>query len=316
MLEVLATGFSPARLHQVVLEVSPHAVLMPYLSENLNEMKYVPCLNKKRPGATHMLMALGTLFTSGVEVDWAKALSPAIEQASGDLKIPSLVWQHKDPIRSVTWVLPYSHNQKGAPALLQVPKPQEGRQRALSDAAAREAAEGSNQLLITPEKQEYLRDHIVDGECVLPGAFYVCAAVQRGHMLQNAGFHRYLSLHDKFMKEDAKGGVPLNIVADGPRMALCSNGDPETNEHFSCFLPRFPPAQPELMFKVRWCWGLSSLSLWVGCDRPCVPLFLFLWDQLAQTSVDADAAQQVHVAHHSGCCPSPPPPVVVVMRGL
>lgn len=35
-------------------------------------------------------------------------------------------------------------------------------------------------------------------------------------------------------------GVPLLVHSDGARLSLCSPGDAEANEHFSCVLPRFP----------------------------------------------------------------------------
>lgn len=82
-----AQGLEP----KVVLEVSPHAVLMPYISENLKGLTYIPCLNKKRPAVSHMLMALGTLFTNGVEIDWARALRPV--QASPELQAMTKSWK-------------------------------------------------------------------------------------------------------------------------------------------------------------------------------------------------------------------------------
>lgn len=51
----------------------------------------------------------------------------------------------------------------------------------------------------------------MDGECVLPGAYYVCAALRRGATLQNAGFHRYLSLHERFVG-NPNGGTQVGVT--------------------------------------------------------------------------------------------------------
>jgi thioester reductase-like protein len=227
---------------KIALEISPHAVLMPYISENCPGLKYVPTLNKKKPAVMSLLCGLAELFAAGVKVNWSALLAPSLpldadnkSVVAAPYKLPSYQWKHKGGIRSATWKNPYHGGGNGSTA---------------------GAGTGGGGMVWSSSQHEYLHDHVVDGEVILPGAAYVSVALGMGlsaaastdgnkgiATITKARFERFLPLFTGGNEETS-----MQAVTDGPRLALMSGAGKEQAQHFSCNLPRFPPEVPAAIF--------------------------------------------------------------------
>ena len=178
------------------LEVGPHPVLNSSMKEILSEKgidgQVYSSLNRKTPEQATLLNSLGLLYAQGYDLDWNKI------QTAQDcyFQLPTYPWQKS----SYTYGSPKFYQDKfgeqGHPILyrnLHLPYP--AWEVELSDAFF-----------------PYVKDHKIGNKIILPGAFYVEAALalnekisgERVSCLKNLSFERIMALPDEKSEEEKR----------------------------------------------------------------------------------------------------------------
>ncbi|HPE71281.1 MAG TPA: beta-ketoacyl synthase N-terminal-like domain-containing protein, partial [Candidatus Competibacter sp.] len=162
--DLAGTGPSLDLAGDLVLEISPRAVLAGYLQQ-ICARDVIVTLHQRQPEVLSLLRGAAELFVRGVDIDWREA-----QQAPHRfVALPRPPWRHDVAHRSAAWRPP--------------------------QAAASMAAASSN-LVITLTGAPYLSGHIVDSQAVMPGAGWVAHTLARtdGRRLDALEFHRFLPL--------------------------------------------------------------------------------------------------------------------------
>jgi acyl transferase domain-containing protein/NADPH:quinone reductase-like Zn-dependent oxidoreductase/SAM-dependent methyltransferase/acyl carrier protein len=171
--------------HGFFIEISPHPVLATSISETLNEngekAVVVPSIRRQEPELPRMLGSLGELYTSGLDIEWAKLIPDGGQM----VKIPSYPWQrekywHESEI-SLKDRLGYSHPLIGQKITSPYPVWQNE---------------------IDTISLKYLNDHRVQDAVIYPAAAYVEMALAAGKeffeenqfLLENIQFQKMLFL--------------------------------------------------------------------------------------------------------------------------
>jgi phthiocerol/phenolphthiocerol synthesis type-I polyketide synthase C len=257
MSAVLAGGFGEDA-QGVVLEVSPHQVLAPYLAEALPTSTRIGLAHKARPEGLTFVRALAQLHCAGVDVDFAAILpAPALPAATAlrlaRAPLPAPRWRHdgKFRFRSVTWRNPYSHGTDGSgrEASTGGAAPGGGGGGKAASAFSGGMQAGANAATLATKAHPYLLDHVIDNEVILPAAGYCAIALQRQRAttdgsapgtITDAKFLRLLPLWvGADLEADEEGAVAdanhaVEVAADGPRLSLRCDG----KEYMSCATPR------------------------------------------------------------------------------
>lgn len=81
--------------HRVFLEISPHPVVAHSVTETLSENGFEDVfvgtsLRRNQPECSAFLIAVGTAYCHGVEVDWSR-----LQPAGGPADLPPYAWQHR-----------------------------------------------------------------------------------------------------------------------------------------------------------------------------------------------------------------------------
>jgi candicidin polyketide synthase FscE len=197
--------------HQVFIEVSPHPVLTPAISETLDDVAgqaaepvavtVTGTLRRDDGGPARLLASLAEVHVRGVAVDWAAVL-PAGQQ----LELPTYAFQHRH-----YWPRP-SASRVGdmtAAGLGPVDHPLLG--------AAVELAAGDGYLVtgrLSVRTQPWLADHVVAGTIVLPGTAFVEMAGAAGRPA-GCGCVAELALQAP-LALPADSAVHVQVVVGGP----------------------------------------------------------------------------------------------------
>lgn len=179
------------------LEVGPHPVLGNSVREILQERKLSgqvhSSLRRQMPEQATLIESLGTLYSQGHRLDW-EALQP---QADGPrVVLPVYPWQRQHYDNGSPRFHQDKFGSRGHPILkrdLELPRP--AWEVELGDA-------------LFP----YLVDHRIDDKTVVPGAFYVEAALAlmaqrtgaRTGSLQGLAFERFLALADEMEAQETR----------------------------------------------------------------------------------------------------------------
>jgi acyl transferase domain-containing protein/NADPH:quinone reductase-like Zn-dependent oxidoreductase/NAD(P)-dependent dehydrogenase (short-subunit alcohol dehydrogenase family)/acyl carrier protein len=152
---------------EVFLEIGPHQVLGFYVRECLNEASApgsaIPTLRRDEPEAEALVKALGTCYTAGVTLDYAR-MSPGRGPWH---ELPAYPWQGE----------PYAFARRARPqAPMLGPK-----QHALLGYRLPTALP-SWEHTVEPWLLPYLEDHVVQGSMVFPAAGYVEMALAAGRL--------------------------------------------------------------------------------------------------------------------------------------
>ena len=136
----------------IVLEIGPHGLLQRLLKAQLPECRHFSLLQREDETATFFWQQMGMLSASGVAFDWTK-LFPASDAGNALLRIKNLCsWNH-----DTTWELPKVSFAKSAVE---------------TDFIDEYAVDIDN-----PDNA-YIKDHIVNGNAIIPGVGYLYMAWQ------------------------------------------------------------------------------------------------------------------------------------------
>jgi phthiocerol/phenolphthiocerol synthesis type-I polyketide synthase C len=159
-----AIGRLAADGHRVLLELSPHPLLLPAMQQGLDQLAgglVLPSMRRDEEPRDVLLPSLGRLYTEGARVRW-EAVAGAGARA---VRVPTYRWH-----RERFWV--------DAPARLastSVGHPVLGPSLELAQPAGAHVWEADLEPAM-----DHLRDHRVEGAAVLPGAAYVELALAAG----------------------------------------------------------------------------------------------------------------------------------------
>lgn len=155
----------------VVVDIGPHAVLSSYIADCTPTLTYVPSLRRSRnptvDDVQELLRSLAALFAHGVAVDWAAVQAPSIA-ALPRLRLPAPLWRHGVALRHGKFL-----RALGAQAEKPVSSPEPGPRVKNMTVHSND----DNGATLDPAKHAYIRDHQVNGATVVPGAYFVCAAL-------------------------------------------------------------------------------------------------------------------------------------------
>ncbi|NER95034.1 MAG: SDR family NAD(P)-dependent oxidoreductase, partial [Symploca sp. SIO1B1] len=173
----------------LVLEISPRAVLASYLGSNLG-YDVIPTQQKKLPSDYAFIRSLADLYVHGVSCDWSVVQTP-----TRFLGLPQLTWDHKNVYRSQTWKVPQSNH-------------------TLSQGA-------SLQIELSPKTFAFLEDHVVEGQVVMPAAGFISLTLARSSakQLSKLTFERFLWLWG------AQGKIHLSWEKAAQGWHWLSNGE-------------------------------------------------------------------------------------------
>jgi acyl transferase domain-containing protein/NAD(P)-dependent dehydrogenase (short-subunit alcohol dehydrogenase family)/acyl carrier protein len=180
--------------YRCFLEVGPHPVLTNSIKETVSELgieaEFHTSLNRKTDEIETLLHSLGQLYSYGHTLDW-KTLQPDDDQY---LQLPPYPWQKSHFSNSSPKVVQDKQGDRAHPILyrdLQLPLP-------------------TWEAELTDTLFPYLKDHRIGGRIVVPGAFYVEAALamqahatgERKVCLRHLSFERMLTVADKMDAEE------------------------------------------------------------------------------------------------------------------
>ncbi|WP_394836498.1 SDR family NAD(P)-dependent oxidoreductase [Pendulispora rubella] len=154
------------------LELGPHGVLTPLaqacLDGHTDDLAFITALRKDR-GVEALVSAIGTLHARGHHVDWEAFFAPL---RPSRVELPTYPFQQER-----FWLERHERRTTHALGASGGRYPLAGRRIDLPDGS------GLHLLDIGPTVQSYLHDHVVYGQIVVPGAFYVAVllAVAASH---------------------------------------------------------------------------------------------------------------------------------------
>src|SRR4051794_10372615 len=154
-----ALALAAADGHDVVIEISPHPVLLPAVAEVLRlgggHGTVVASTRRDAPERETMLTGLAALYERGASVDWRAVLG----EPGGPVRLPTYPWQ-----RERYW---YEPARRGRPAA--------GRHPLLGTSLRPATAPGTVHWETDPADgaPAFLADHVVHGNAVMPAAGFV-----------------------------------------------------------------------------------------------------------------------------------------------
>jgi len=178
------------------LEVGPHPVLTSSVKEILTAKRIsgqcYTSLNRKPPEQGALLQTLGLLYAQGHALAW-DTLHPGTDQY---LPLPAYPWQRANYSNSTPRFYQDKFGEPGHPILyrnLQLPEP-------------------SWEVELLDSLFPYLKDHRIGGRTIVPGAFYVEAALalrskltgERTGGLRDLSFERILAVPDEMDAEERR----------------------------------------------------------------------------------------------------------------
>jgi acyl transferase domain-containing protein len=180
-----AIGSAIADAHELFIELGPHPVLLPAVREGLDALGARGfTIASGRRDADEQLEAcrsLASLYEAGLELDWDAIYAGARLDAA----LPGYPFQ-----RSAYWL---PRPRVAVPA---------GTHPFLGERIELAHEHGATQVwtgCVALDRAAFLRDHLVEGSCVLPGmgsVDLVLAALDRGCELHELTFERAIVLHD------------------------------------------------------------------------------------------------------------------------
>ncbi|KFE58865.1 type I polyketide synthase [Hyalangium minutum] len=178
----------------LLLEISPHPVLIPSLEQAVSLAKVdcavLPSLRREQPERLTLLSSLAALFSRGLNPHFSNLLPPSLKP----LPLPSYPWQRKRH-----WI--------AAPARTGAGRPQDaGAHPLLGHGLVSSVQQGARlwETELSLQGVPYLSEHTVEGRPILPGAAYLemalSAAVQafgRGTFtLEDVTLHEAMELQE------------------------------------------------------------------------------------------------------------------------
>lgn len=178
------------------LEIGPHPVLTSSVKEVLAKKRVAAqchtSLNRKTPEHSTLLHSLGLMYVNGYSPDW-RSLQKGQDRY---LALPAYPWQRAQHGNGTPKFFQDKFGEPGHPILnrnLQLPEP-------------------SWEVTLTDSMFPYLKDHAIGGKTVVPGAFFVEAALalnfkltgQRTGQLRNVSFERILPVADEMDAEEKR----------------------------------------------------------------------------------------------------------------
>src|SRR4051794_40338367 len=154
-----ALALAAADGHDVVIEISPHPVLLPAVAEVLRlgggHGTVVASTRRDAPERETMLTGLAALYERGASVDWRAVLG----EPGGPVRLPTYPWQ-----RERYWYEPARRGRPGA-----------GRHPLLGTSLRPATAPGTVHWETDPANgaPAFLADHVVHGTAVMPAAGFV-----------------------------------------------------------------------------------------------------------------------------------------------
>jgi len=158
--EFLSATQSIIPLADVIVEVGSHAVLNSFLTEIATELVVIPTLKRSRNSLVsdveELLRALSRLYLSGVDVNWKSVQPPHL--IAPDVALPPPLWNHTGPLRQGKF---FDFFERGS----------------LDEGRASSSSRVQHGVL-TASDFGYIKDHVVNGLIVVPGAVYLSLALE------------------------------------------------------------------------------------------------------------------------------------------
>ncbi|HYO54311.1 type I polyketide synthase [Archangium sp.] len=210
--------------HGVLIEVSPHPVLLAPIEETLRESKRdglaLASLRRQAQERRSLLESLAALYAHGYSVDW----NPLHPEGGRVVALPKYPWQ-----RERFWLV--NEAEAGASSR-HVSAAREGGpgHPLLGGSLSSSVQPGTHfwERLVSTEAFPYLADHCVGGEIVFPGAGYVEMALsagaevlgEAGLVLENVSISEMLALEPEgarlvqvVLSEEGAGGASFQIAS-------------------------------------------------------------------------------------------------------
>lgn len=198
--------------HNIFIEMSPHPILLPAVQQGLQHANRtgttLSSVRRNEEEQSAILASLGTLYTLGFPLDWAK-LYPT---GGNYVKLPLYPWQ-----REHFWYEP-SPSKRKAGQTSPGSHPLLGRY--IASASGTHIWENEINL----EFQPYLSDHKVQGTAVFPAAAYVEMALAAANEVFGSGIHIVENVVFKEtlpLSEDKSQTVQLLLTPGLPGIASC-----------------------------------------------------------------------------------------------
>jgi len=187
----------------VYLEVSPHPLLLSSIAESVNGV-FVESMRRNQGGAQQIAQSLGTLYRSGVSIDWEKIYRA---DSCAYIRLPTYAWDQEPHWSKYVGDLSENYGAEGTGIHW---TPLLGAEIGL----AAKKNERAWQSLITLESHPWLLGHVVEGEVLVPGAFYLWLA----HLVRQYEFpegetslHHIEFLRGLVVSEDSK--ITFQVVS-------------------------------------------------------------------------------------------------------
>jgi myxalamid-type polyketide synthase MxaE and MxaD len=206
--------------HRVFVEVSPHPILLPALTQGLPAQKgdiaLLPSMRRREDEQAVLLESLGALYTRGIEADWSK-----LHPHAGRAELPPYPWQ-----RERFWLSPRATraslpNTSGHPLL--------GAHQPLAPPLGH-LWEGP----LTLDKAAFLADHRVDRTVLMPGTGFVELALAASAEAFGGGAHAVEELRCERALFFPEGASPtlqvyLSELAGEATFQISSRASPEAD---------------------------------------------------------------------------------------
>ena len=197
--------------HTYFIEMSPHSILSPAIHQGMKHAGthgvVVPSMRRNKPGQETFLAAVGTLYASGIAINWQKMYPTR----PFHVKLPSYPWQ-----RERFWIEPAKQ------AKMPVLQTRPGKHPLLGHYLQSAAGAHIWEAVLSIEQFPYLADHRVAETAVFPAAAYLdmtLSAVQEvwgkgPHAIEDTSFTQMLTL-----PENGAQIIQLIITPENPGTA-------------------------------------------------------------------------------------------------
>ncbi|RKT53860.1 type I polyketide synthase [Saccharothrix australiensis] len=181
------------------VEVGPDAVLTTLASDVLDDVVFTALQHRDKPQTQALLAGLGTAFTTGVPVEWAKVFH-GVDARTVDLPTYPFQRQHY-------WLAPTRSGDVGDAGLDAAEHP-------LLGAVVAQPESGGVTLTgrLAVDVQPWLADHVVAGRIVVPGTALVELALRAGREV-GCDLLDELTLHTPLVLPE-RGGVAVQVTVD------------------------------------------------------------------------------------------------------
>ena len=190
-------------LCDVVVELSPHSVLRNYIKALSPSTDYVFPQRRNFESPPLVLQCLAQLYVAGVNVAWHKLDAPLDDTLAVTVRAPTVVWEHKTPLRSLVWKKDLQPRGKPAEAY-----------RDFDDFPAQPAK-------AAPSTVNIWDSHLFDGKPVLPGAKLLWDAADGNQQISEVEWLKFAKGADEYTVQHQDSGYTALLSTKGEKLMSC-----------------------------------------------------------------------------------------------